>query len=238
MAGRPAKAVKAASRTKPHRRGATRPFILVLAGVDGAGKSSVGGTLLAEHGLAWFNPDAYARELVARLGIDITEANSRAWHYGREQLQQAIDRRTGFAFETTLGASTIPAMLARAAATHDVQMIFCGLASPEMHRARVRQRVAHGGHDIPEAKILERWDASRANLIRLLPVLTRLQVYDNSAPAQPGGDIPDPSLVLETVHGRTVFPRADDAASLAATPAWARPIVQAALTTGSGHSAV
>ena len=238
MAGRPAKAAKAAGPTRPHRRSATRPFILVLAGVNGAGKSSVGGTLLAEHGLAWFNPDAYARELVARLGLDITEANSRAWHYGREQLQQAIERRASFAFETTLGASTIPAMLARAAATHDVQMIFCGLTSPEMHLARVQERVAHGGHDIPETKIRERWDASRTNLIRLLPVLTRLQVYDNSAPAQPGGDIPDPVLVLEMAHGRSVFPRANDAAALAATPAWARPIVQAALSTGSGNSAV
>ncbi|RYF64127.1 MAG: hypothetical protein EOO29_42925, partial [Comamonadaceae bacterium] len=38
-----------------------RPFILVLAGVNGAGKSSVGGGLLQEHGLEWFNPDSYAR---------------------------------------------------------------------------------------------------------------------------------------------------------------------------------
>ena len=39
----------------------TRPFILVLAGVNGAGKSSVAGALLEEHGLTWFNPDSYAR---------------------------------------------------------------------------------------------------------------------------------------------------------------------------------
>ena len=233
-AGRAASTTSAKS---PSRRGAARPFILVLAGVNGAGKSSVGGAMLAGHGLDWFNPDAYARVLVARLGLDTTAANSRAWHYGREQLQQALARRTPFAFETTLGASTIPSLLAQAAATHDVQMIFCGLASLEMHLARVRERVAHGGHDIPEARIRERWDASRANLIRLLPALTRLQVYDNSAPAGPGGDIPDPVLVLETVRGRTLFPRADDAAALAATPAWARPIVQAALSAGSGDGA-
>jgi len=63
-------------------------------------------------------------------------------------------------------------------------------------------------------------------------VLTRLQVDDNSAAA--GGDIPDPVLVLETARGRTVSPRARDVAALAATPAWARPIVQAALSTGAG----
>jgi predicted ABC-type ATPase len=206
-----------------------RPFIFVLAGVNGAGKSSVGGALLAAHGLSWFNPDSYARALVAQLGLEAEEANGRAWQYGREQLEQAIAQRTSFAFETTLGAHTIPNLLAQAAATHDVVMIFCGLASPELHLARVRFRVAHGGHDIPEAKIRERWTASRANLVRLLPVLARLQVFDNSAPAAPDGDIPDPVLVLEMQAGRTLYPLPGDAQALAATPEWARPVVQAAL---------
>ncbi|MDH6590402.1 putative ABC-type ATPase [Variovorax sp. TBS-050B] len=207
---------------------AARPFILVLAGVNGAGKSSVGGALLAEHGLPWFNPDSFARELVAQLGITPEEANARAWTHGRERLEAAIAEGRSHAFETTLGARTIPALLAGAAATHDVLMIFCGLSSPEQHMARVRARVAHGGHDIPEAKIRERWTASRANLIQLLPKLARLQVFDNSAEAPPGGEIADPLLVLELEAGRIVYPGAGDVEALAATPAWARPIVQAA----------
>lgn len=205
-----------------------RPFILVLAGVNGAGKSSVGGALLAEHGLTWFNPDTFARELVGQLGLTPQEANARAWNFGRERLEAAIAQGTNYAFETTLGAHTIPALLAQAAATHDVAMIFCGLSSPEQHIARVRARVAHGGHDIPEAKIRERWVASRANLIRLLPTLARLQVFDNSAEAPPGGEIEDPVRLLELSAGTLVFPQPGDIAALAATPAWARPIVQAA----------
>lgn len=208
---------------------AERPFILVLAGVNGAGKSSVGGALLAEHGLSWFNPDTCARELMAQLGLTPEDANARAWNLGRERLEAAIAQRTSYAFETTLGANTIPALLAGAAATHDVVMIFCGLSSPEQHIARVRARVAHGGHDIPEPKIRERWVASRANLIQLMPALARLQVFDNSAEAPPGGEIDDPVLVLEMSGGNIDFPQPDDAAALAATPGWARPIVQAAI---------
>lgn len=34
-----------------------RPVLCVLAGVNGAGKSSVGGQVLEQSGLAWFNPD-------------------------------------------------------------------------------------------------------------------------------------------------------------------------------------
>ena len=66
------------------------------------------------------------------------------------------------------------------------------------------------------------------NLIRLLPLLARLQVFDNSAEAAPGEPIPDPVLLLEMAGGRLLFPAADDAAALAATPDWARPILQAA----------
>jgi len=206
-----------------------RPFILVLAGVNGAGKSSVGGAMLAEHGLAWFNPDTYARELMAQLGLERAEANGRAWEHGRSRLHAAIVDRRNYAFETTLGGTTIPELLAKATNSHDVVMLFCGLASAELHIQRVRLRVANGGHDIPENKIRERWVASRANLIKLLPRLSRLQVFDNSTEAAVGQDIPDPVLVLEMIGGRMVFPGRDSIEALNATPEWARPIVQAAI---------
>jgi predicted ABC-type ATPase len=211
-----------------------RPFILVLAGVNGAGKSSVGGALIAAAGLAWFNPDAYARELAAQSGIDLTEANARAWEYGRAHLEAAIREGTNHAFETTLGGNTITAMLAQAARTHDVLVLFCGLSTPEQHIARVRLRVAHGGHPISEAKIRERWTTSRANLIGLLPRLARLQVFDNSGEAKPGADIPDPVLLLDMAGGEIFAPDVNDAAALRAIPQWARPIVEAAFEVAGG----
>jgi predicted ABC-type ATPase len=213
---------------------ATRPFIFVLAGVNGAGKSSVGGAMLVEHGLTWFNPDTFARELMAQFSLTPAEANSRAWETGRAQLEAAMANGRNYAFETTLGARTIPDMLASATRTHDVDMLFCGLSSVEQHIERVRVRVANSGHAIPENKIRERWVTSRANLIKLLPRLSRLQVFDNSADAAPGQDIPDPVLVLEMLEGQVVFPDQDDAVALNATPEWARPIVQAALESMHG----
>jgi predicted ABC-type ATPase len=206
-----------------------RPFILVLAGVNGAGKSSVGGSILQDHGLAWFNPDTYARELVRELGVDATEANARAWQYGKAALEGAMASGTSYAFETTLGGDTIAALLSRAARSHDVAMLYCGLSSPELHMARVALRVAHGGHHIAEEKIRERWSTSRLNLIKLLPSLARLQVFDNSTQAEPGEDIPDPVLVLHVENGRVLAPQRTDAAALRAVPEWARPMVEAAM---------
>jgi predicted ABC-type ATPase len=90
--------------------------------------------------------------------------------------------------------------------------------------------VAAGGHDIPEAKIRERYPAALQNLIALMPCLAHLQVYDNSAEAAPGEPIPDPVLVAELKSGRLVRPT--DVESLAKTPDWAKPLVEAALSMG------
>ena len=205
-----------------------RPRILILAGVNGAGKSSVGGELLRRAGRTWFNPDDYARDLLAACGCSPTEANAEAWQEGMRRLELAITEKRNHAFETTLGGNTIPATLREAAATHDLLMWFCGLDSPEHHITRVRQRVARGGHAIPEAKIRERYIASIANLIALLPLLARLQVYDNSRDAIIGQPMPNPRLLLQMERGRITWPR--DVQKLREMPDWAKPVMETALS--------
>ncbi len=208
-----------------------RPVLLVLAGVNGAGKSSVGGHLLQQAGLTWFNPDAFARELVAVTGCGQTEANATAWQEGLRRLDEALAKGHNFAFETTLGGNTIAARIATAAQTHDVLLWYCGLSSPEHHIARVKARVMAGGHDIPEAKIRERWQTSLQNLIALLPHLAQLQVYDNSVEAAVGETIPDPLLLAEMRSGKLSWPTT--LKSLQATPQWAKPLLEAALSMDS-----
>ncbi|QTD45698.1 AAA family ATPase [Ottowia testudinis] len=207
----------------------TRPVIYVLAGVNGAGKSSIGGHLLTRAALAWFNPDQFARELVAATGCDQTEANATAWQEGMRRFDEAMAAGRSFAFETTLGGHSVAARLRDAARTHDVLVWFCGLASAELHLARVRNRVVAGGHDIPETKIRERWRTAIANLIALLPHLAEVRLFDNSATVAPGEAVPDPVPVAVIRHGRLVSPAADDLAALQRTPAWAKAVVQAAL---------
>jgi len=207
-----------------------RPVLFVLAGVNGAGKSSIGGHLLERAGLTWFNPDAFARELVAETGCDQSEANGEAWREGMRRLDEAVTQRTHYAFETTLGGQTVAAKIKAATKTHDVIVWFCGLSSPEQHIARVKARVAMGGHDISEAKIRERYPAALENLVALMPDLAHLQVYDNSIEVALGDAIPDPVLVAEMVSGKLTWPT--DLKSLQRTPEWAKPLVEAALSLG------
>lgn len=183
--------------------------------------------MLHEAGADYFNPDEAARQIrSADPGVTQTEANSAAWHQGRRLLERAIAGRLDFAFESTLGATTISALLASAAALGiEVRVWYVGLTSPELHIARVRARVARGGHDIPEADIRRRWETGRLNVIRLLSKLTELRVYDNSGDADPqAGAAPLPVLLLHVRRGRIVAPR-----HLGATPAWAKPLVAAAM---------
>ena len=203
-----------------------RPVLLVLAGVNGAGKSSIGGNvMLRRAGMAWFNPDTYTR-LLLQGGVPPVEANARAWQHGVDLIDQAIAAGHSHAFETTLGGNTIPQKIAAAAKTHDVLVWFCGLRSPEQHLARVATRVAAGGHDIPEAKIRERWVNAPLNLIALMPHLAELRVYDNSADAATGEPVPDPMPVLHVRAGAVHFPLT--LADLERTPEWAKGIVRAA----------
>ncbi|WP_269790848.1 hypothetical protein [Stenotrophomonas sp. Iso1] len=199
--------------------------ILVLAGVNGAGKSSLLGMMLREDGASWFNPDAFTRQLVER-GWPLEEANATAWLEGTRRLREAIADNSDYAFETTLGANTIPALLHDACEQHEVSIWFCGLENVELHLQRVAERVAAGGHDIPEAKIRQRFDSSRLNLIELLPHLTTLHVYDNSRSANADGQV-EPLLVLELERGRILCPAAQE--EFAQVPEWAKPIVWAAL---------
>lgn len=207
----------------------SRPFLYVLAGVNGAGKSSVGGHVLREAGLDWFNPDTFARGLRELSGLSQAEANGQAWQEGVNRIRDALDQRRNHAFETTLGGNSIAALLHEASHSHDVLMWFCGLSSPEQHIARVQARVRSGGHPINEADIRRRWPLAQQNLVRLMPVLAQLQVYDNSADAAPGEAVPDPQLLLQMEDGQVLYREPDDLVQLAATPAWATPLLEAAL---------
>ena len=60
----------------------SRPVLFVLAGVNGAGKNSIGGHVLAQAGLAWFNPDRFAREWMNGTGCNQTDAHAVAWAEG------------------------------------------------------------------------------------------------------------------------------------------------------------
>jgi predicted ABC-type ATPase len=203
-----------------------RPVLTVLAGVNGGGKSSVGGQALRDSGAEYFNPDEHARRLrTAQPHLPRERANAISWAYGKAKLEEAIAKGADFTFESTLGGKSITSLLLQAARNgHQIDIWFVGLESVELHLARVARRVSKGGHPIPEADIRKRWIGSRENLIRLIPRVTTLRVFGNSAEV-PAGAAPKPTLLMSIDRGRLTYPGPDQAHG---TPGWAKPIIAAA----------
>ncbi len=198
-------------------------MISVIAGINGAGKSSVAGASIRRAGGDYFNPDEVARSLMdADRTLSLTVANARAWKMGFEQLSRAIEEELDYTFETTLGGNSICQLLHEAIDKgREVRIFFCGLASPELHLERVAARVARGGHDIPEAKIRERWTGAVHNMLGLIPRCAAVRVFDNSEPCDRDGPQP---VCLFSLVGNTF-----DSLPVESMPEWAKPLASAAI---------
>jgi predicted ABC-type ATPase len=199
-----------------------RPAIFVIAGANGAGKSSI---LMAAFAQA-FDPDRAAIELRATDPIlSVEAANSLAWRESVRLLRLAIDEQKNWAFETTLGGNTITRLLVDATTMGcQVKVMFTGLESSDLHVARVKARAARGGHSVPEDRIRKNCENSLLNLIRLLPGLSELRLFDNSADGDPATGLrPQPRELLRLQERRIVW-----CCPLEQVPEWAKPVIAAA----------
>lgn len=157
------------------------PVCAVLAGINGAGKSSSADPIL-RVGMrvpVFVNPDTIAR------GLNSFDPEGQAVKAGRvvvEHLRELAKARKSFAFETTLAGRTYASWLGELlAAGYTTHMFYYWLDSADAAVRRVADRVRAGGHHIPEATIRRRYARSVSNFLNLFrPVLTTWQVYDNS----------------------------------------------------------
>jgi predicted ABC-type ATPase len=160
---------------------APRPQVAVLAGINGAGKSSSADPILRVGlGMPIFvNPDTVAR------GLNALHPESEAVKAGRvvlEHLRELAERRCSFAFETTLAGRTYADWLGKLRdGGYIVHLFYFWLRSADMAIERVAIRVRSGGHHIPDETIRRRYARSVRNFFELYqPMATTWQVYDNS----------------------------------------------------------
>lgn len=198
-------------------------MITVIAGVNGAGKSTVAGTFIRSSGGDYFNPDEVARQLkIDDPDLSVDEANSRAWKIGFDQLNRAVNEGCDYNFETTLGGDSICRTLHKAIDKgQEVRIFYCGLDSLELHINRVAVRVAQGGHDIPEEKIRQRWTNSIHNMMGLIPKCSAVSVFDNSVHKDDDGPRP---VCLFSFHEN-----AFGIEPLESIADWAKPLASAAI---------
>ncbi|MBQ8098041.1 MAG: zeta toxin family protein [Bacteroidaceae bacterium] len=141
--------------------------IYIIAGCNGAGKTTASLTLLPQilQCEEFVNADEIAR------GLSPFHPEKVSMEAGRlmlERISSLMQRRETFALETTLSTRSYLSLIKRAhKAGYQVELLYFWLSSPEVAIRRVKQRVAEGGHNIPEDVIRRRYDAGIRNLINI-----------------------------------------------------------------------
>lgn len=159
-----------------------RPVLIVIAGPNGSGKTSVTSKILHHEWLEdseYINPDNVARDIFG----DWNDRNSilKAANYCNEWRERCLANRKSHIFETVMSADDKVDYILRAKqAGFFIRLFFVSTESPTINAKRVAQRVLNGGHDVPIFKIISRYDKSIGNCIALAPYVDRLYVYDNS----------------------------------------------------------
>jgi len=157
------------------------PVLYIIAGPNGAGKTTASYTLLPNmlNCREFVNADEIAR------GLSPFNPENMAFEAGRimlQRIEQLIDSKTTFAFETTLSTLSYADMIRRCREKgYEVVLIFLWLNSPDLAVERVRSRVAKGGHNIPEEVIRRRYGKGLKNFVDLfMPLCDIWVIADNS----------------------------------------------------------
>ncbi|MDR7040633.1 putative ABC-type ATPase [Methylobacterium sp. BE186] len=111
-----------------------------------------------------------------------------------ERLDDLLNGRKSFVYETTLSSHQAIALMGRARAVgYEVGLVYVALVDADLNVRRVAERVSRGGHDIPEATIRRRYPRALSNVARAVPLAHGSLFYDNSEPT--------PALLLRISDG-------------------------------------
>jgi len=155
--------------------------LYIIAGCNGAGKTTASFTILPEvlDCEEFINADEIAK------GLSPFQPESVAMQAGRimlARMDELLQKGETFAFETTLATKSYKQKIEWAQANgYEVTLLFFWLDSPNMAKKRVAQRVAEGGHSIPSETIERRYHNGIANLFAIyIDMVDICYIFDNS----------------------------------------------------------
>lgn len=171
------------------------PNLYIIAGPNGAGKTTFAKEFLPHYAKCenFVNADLIAQGLSP---FSPAAAGLKAGRLLLKQIREFAERRADFAFETTLAGKTYVALLRRLKQQdYTIHLFFLWIPSVELAAARIKDRVAEGGHDVPITDVRRRFGRSVENFFRVYrPLLDAWTLFDNSTTR--------PSLIAEEKGGK------------------------------------
>ena len=156
--------------------------LYIIAGCNGAGKTTASFTILPEiwHCKEFVNADEIAR------GLSPFNPESVAMQAGRimlERVDELLEQGQNFSIETTLATRSYVQLVKRAQTLgYTVSLLFFWLNSPEVAIQRVAKRVSEGGHNIPIDVIRRRYQLGLSNFFNLYKdVVDTWTLVDNAS---------------------------------------------------------
>ncbi|MCP3874777.1 MAG: AAA family ATPase [Desulfobacteraceae bacterium] len=155
----------------------------ILAGGNGAGKSTFYRLYLSKYRIKFINADLIAKE------IDSKNPENLSYHAAalaakiREDL---IIQGVSFCFETVFSHESKIDFIANAKAHgYKITLVYIHLSSPELNEARVHHRISEGGHSVPSEKIRSRIPRTIQHIKTALPLVDHVRLLDNSSQDNP-----------------------------------------------------
>lgn len=159
---------------------ASRPTIYLIAGCNGAGKTTFAKEFLPHEVkcVRFYNADEIARVLSP---LDPSAGAIKAGRLLLREVRDSIDRQETFAVESTLSGKTYVRIFKRALSLgYELELHYLWLSDVEQAIARVRRRVRMGGHGVPTTDIRRRFKRSLNHLIDdYLSLATHWAIWDN-----------------------------------------------------------
>ena len=175
-----------------------RPEMIVIAGPNGSGKTSVTQKFLHHEwaeGTLYINPDEVANDVFG--DWNSTDAVMKAAKYCTELRERCLRERTSFVFETVMSSDEKVDFIFKAKQTgFFIRLFYISTSHPSINAARIANRVMKGGHDVPITKIISRYYKSITKCKLVSSIVDRLYVYDNSTDGQ------DAMLLFRLVDGK------------------------------------
>lgn len=157
------------------------PQFIIVAGVNGAGKSTL---YMDNQELFIDTKRVNADEILRQQHGDWRNAtdNLHAMRIELKMIRTYLVQKQSFHMETTLAGNgrTQRDLIAQ---SHEqgfsVTLLYIGVPSPQIAMNRVHQRVAKGGHGIPNDLILKRFQQSLNNLSAIARIVDDVKIYTN-----------------------------------------------------------